>query len=101
MSDRLLKVSTHLSALEESLASRDDQLTTLKYQINDLETENELLKESLQKSRVRRSDTEISELQTLKVSYVNCNTNFCKLQTFKVNKVRNSVRSPELDSLPK
>lgn len=65
MSSEMLRMRMQIAALEESLASCDDQRISLKYQVNGLEAEVESLKEALQ--RRRKSDSGTTELQTLKV----------------------------------
>jgi predicted nucleic acid-binding Zn-ribbon protein len=64
----MTRMKSQMVVLEESLASCDSQRVSLQYQMNDLEAEVEALREAVQKNRVRRSDVNMSELQTLKVS---------------------------------
>lgn len=64
----VMRVKSQMVVLEESLASSDGQRVSLQYQMNDLEAEVEALRDAVQKNRVRRSDVNMSELQTLKVS---------------------------------
>lgn len=64
----MTRMKSQMVVLEESLASCDGQRVSLQYQMNDLEAEVEALREAVQKNRVRRSDVNMSELQTLKVS---------------------------------
>lgn len=64
----MTRMKSQMVVLEESLASCDGQRVSLQYQMNDLEAEVEALREAVQKNKVRRSDFNMSELQTLKVS---------------------------------